>query len=170
MKSAPKRLWIFLAILSFAGILKATLPQTVIGSWTAAGNLSQPRVNGTAAMLPDGRILIIGGDDANGPVQSVEIFGTNGVISSAAAMNIARSHHFAIALSDGRVLVGGGTSGGGTTNSAEIYNPANDSWTQASPMVEARANATTALLQDGRVVIAGGDNSGSPSSTIEIYD
>ena len=104
--------------------------------------------------LRDRRILIIGGDDANGPVQSVEIFGTNGVISSAAAMNIARSHHFAIALSDGRVLVGGGTSGGGTTNSAEIYNPANDSWTQASPMVEARANATTALLQDGRVVIA----------------
>jgi hypothetical protein len=170
MKSAPKRLWIFLAILSFAGILKATLPATVIGSWTAASNLSQPRANAPAVMLGDGRILITGGDSAGASLQSAEILATDGTISSAAPMNVARTRHFAVALSDGRVLVGGGSSGGGTTNSAEIYNPANDSWTQTSPMMEARANATAALLQDGRVVIAGGDNSGTPSNTIEVFD
>src|SRR4051812_37980638 len=141
MKSAPKRLWIFLAILSFAGILKATLPATVIGSWTAASNLSQRRANAPAVMLGDGRILMTGGDSAGASLQSAEIFATDGTISSAAAMNVARTRHFAVALSDGRVLVGGGSSGGGTTNSAEIYNPANDSWTQTSPMMEARANA-----------------------------
>ncbi len=171
MKRAPKSLWILIALLCFAGILKATLPQVVIGTWTSAASLAQPRSNAPAVMLSDGRILITGGDGASGPLQSAEFFATDGTVSSAAAMNVARSRHFAVVLSDGRVLVGGGiSSGGGTTNSAEIYDPSADSWTQTNPMTEARANATAALLPDGHVVIAGGDNSGTPSNTIELYD
>src|SRR5207302_6069387 len=120
MKRAPKSVWILIALLSFAGILKATLPQVVIGTWTSAATLTQPRSSASAVQLADGRILFIGGDGASGPLQSAEFFATDGTVSSAAAMNVARSRHFAVVLSDGRVLVGGGTStGGGTTNSAE---------------------------------------------------
>jgi Bacterial Ig-like domain (group 3)/Kelch motif/Galactose oxidase, central domain len=171
MKGAPKTLFVLVALLCCAGLLKATLPQTVIGKWTAAIGLSQPRANAASVILPDGRILITGGDGGSGPLQSVEVFGTDGSVSPAAAMNVPRSQHFAIVLSDGRVLVGGGvSSGGGTTNSAEIYDSSADTWTKTSVMAEARANATAALLQDGRVLIAGGDNSGSPSNTLEIFD
>src|SRR6266568_487550 len=171
MKRAPKFVWILIALLCFAGILKATLPQVVIGTWTSAASLSQARANASVVMLSDARILITGGDGANGPLQSAEFFATDGTVSSAAAMNVAHSRHFAVTLTDGRVLVGGGIStGGGTTNAAEIYDPSADSWTQTNPMTEARANATAALLKDGRVLIAGGDNSGAPSNTIEIYD
>ena len=171
MKNTPKRLWVVLALLSFAGILRATLPQTTVGTWTSASNLGQARANAAAVMLSDGRILITGGDAGSGALQSAEIFGTNGSATAAGAMNVARSGHFAVVLSDGRVLVGGGnSSGGGATNSAEIYDPSSDAWTQTSPMTQARAGATGALLQDGRVLIAGGDNSGTPSNTIEIFD
>src|SRR5712671_5085890 len=156
MKRAPKSLWILIVLLGFAGILKATLPQVVIGTWTSAASLAQPRSNASTVLLSDGRILITGGDGASGPLQSAEFFATDGTVSSTAAMNVARSHHFAVVLSDGRVLAGGGTTtGGGTTNAAEIYDPNADSWTQTNPMAEARANATAALLQDGRVLIAG---------------
>jgi len=171
MKRAPKAPLILVALLCFAGLLKATLPQTVIGKWTAAIGLSQPRANAASVILPDGRILIIGGDGGSGSLQSVEVFGTDGSVSPAAAMNVPRSQHFAVVLSDGRVLVGGGvSSGGGTTNSGEIYDSSADTWTKTNAMAEARANATAALLQDGRVLIAGGDNSGSPSNTLEIFD
>ena len=171
MKRAPKTLWVLLALIASVGILKATLPQVVIGNWTASNPLSQARSGASAVMLPDGRILFIGGDSGAGPQQSVEVFATDGSVSAAAAMNVPRSREFAVVLTDGRVLVGGGlTSGGGTTNSAEIYDPSNDSWTATNPMTLARANATAAVLPDGRVVIAGGDNSGAPSNTLEIYD
>src|SRR5947207_11713425 len=104
MKRAPKLLWVVPGVLLCAGLLKATLPQTAIGTWTSAASLSQPRSNASAVMLSDGRILITGGDDASGPLQSNEIFATDGTITPAAAMNVARSRHFAVSLSDGRVL------------------------------------------------------------------
>jgi hypothetical protein len=171
MKRTPRLLWIIAGVLLCAGVLKATLPQTAIGTWTSAASLWQARSNASAVMLSDDRILITGGDGTGGPLQSAEIFATDGTATFAAAMNVARSRHFAVTLSDGRVLAGGGvSSGGGATNSAELYDPNADSWTQISPMTSARANATAVLLPDGRVLIAGGDNSGSPSNTIEVYD
>ena len=170
MKRAPKLLWVLLALISSAGILKATLPSTVIGAWTSAVSLSQARTNSAAALLADGRILVTGGTGGAGSLNSAEFFTPNGTVSSATAMNVGRSQHFAVTLSDGRVLVGGGITGGGTTNSAEIYDPSADSWTQTNPMTSARANASAVLLQDGRVLVVGGDNSGTPNNTIEIFD
>src|SRR5579863_1027002 len=108
MKRAPTSLWILVAVLCFscfAGLLKATLPQTLIGSWTATNNLSQARSSATAVLRSNGSILITGGNSGSGPLQSGELFGTDGTVSPAGAMNIARSRHFAVALSDGRVLV-----------------------------------------------------------------
>ncbi len=171
MKCSPKLLLVVAATLLSIGILKATLPPVIIGTWSSAVSLSQVRSNAAAVTLSDGRILITGGDGANSPLASAETFATDGTVASVAAMHVARSQHFAVTLSDGRVLAGGGVSGGGgATNSAEIYDPTADSWIQINPMTAARANATAALLQDGRVLIAGGDNSGNPSNTIEIYD
>ncbi|PYX47611.1 MAG: hypothetical protein DMG79_13520 [Acidobacteria bacterium] len=171
MKRAPKSLWILVSLLCFAALLKANLPRTSIGSWTAASSLSQARSNASAALLSDGRILIAGGDSGSGPLTLAESFGSDGTVSSAAAMNVARSRHFAVVLNDGRVLVGGGTTtGGGAINTAEIYDPLANSWSQINTLTQARASATAALLQDGRVVIAGGDNAGVPNNSLEIYD
>ncbi|HXU17948.1 MAG TPA: kelch repeat-containing protein [Terriglobales bacterium] len=174
MKFVSRYLWVICslaALFTLAGTLKASLPQSLIGAWTSWSTLSQARANAATVRLPDGRILIEGGDTSSGPLQSAEIFATDGTLSSATSMNSPRSHHFAVVLSDGRVLVGGGmTTGGGITNSAEIYDPATDSWSSVPAMITARANATAVLLQDGRVLIAGGDNSGGPDNTLEIYD
>src|SRR5713226_3695113 len=98
MKHAPKFVWILIALFCFAGILKATLPPVVIGTWTPTASLAQARSNTATVMLSDARILITGGDGANGPLQSAEFFAPDGTVSSAAAMNVVRSRHFAVIL------------------------------------------------------------------------
>jgi len=98
MKRAPKTLLILVALLCCAGLLKATLPQTSIGTWTSTVGFSEGRSNASAVILSDGRILITGGNGASGPLQSGEFFGTDGTVSSAAAMNVPRSGHFAVIL------------------------------------------------------------------------
>ena len=118
------------------------------------------------------RVLIVGGNNANGPVASADLFGTDGVFSSAALMQTPRSGHTATILPNGNVLVTGGTtSGGGITNSAEIYDPSANSWTLLSgSMVDARSGHTASLLPDGRVLLAGGQNSGGAINSLEIFD
>ena len=81
MKSVPKRLWIVLVLVCFAGILKATLPPIIVGSWTATSSLTQARSNGSAVQLSNGRILFTGGDSGSGPVQSAEYFAADGTVS-----------------------------------------------------------------------------------------
>ena len=161
------------AILVAAGVLlSASSLQVPSGTWIAVGPMNSAHSGASAVLLQDGRILVAGGNDTNGPSTTAEFFGANGSFSMATPMNVARSGHVAVVLQDGRVLVAGGTiSGGASTNSAEIYDPVANSWTNVvGGMVEARAGAMSAVLQDGRVLIAGGQNGTAISSTIEIFD
>src|SRR5438093_24509 len=129
------------------------------------------RWGSSAALLPDGRMLIVGGADAAGPVSAAEIL-SNGSITSAAAMSTARAKAAAINLADGRVLVTGGvTAGGEFLGSAEIYDAATNSWsTIPASLIEPRAGHTASLLPDGRVVLAGGETAGRISQSIELFD
>src|SRR6266566_4168458 len=162
---------LFIALFGISFLLRASLPSVATGTWVAAGNMSAARSGACTVALNDGRLLISGGADANGPTATADLFSTTGSWSAAASMNSPRSHQSCAVLQDGRVLVAGGTtSGGGITNSAEIYDPSADSWSPAGLMNDAHSGATASVLQDGRVLIAGGQNSGGASNTLEIFD
>src|SRR5712692_1014932 len=168
-----KSFWLSpLLVLSCVFLLTASIPNVPTGTWQTWNPMGDVRSGAVAVLLQDGRVLIIGGNNANGPVASADLFGTEGNFSAAAVMQTPRSGHTATVLSDGRVLVAGGTtSGGGITNSAEIYDPSADSWTLLSgTMVDARSGHTASLLPDGRVLLAGGQNSGGAINSLEIFD
>ncbi|MHC4066908.1 MAG: Kelch repeat-containing protein, partial [Planctomycetota bacterium] len=143
--------------------------------------MSEGRANAAAVLLPDGRVLVVGGDNGSGASASVEAYGLDDSFASLAPMHTARARHSASLLPDGRVLVAGGEGLGGSPtnsaevyspadNSAEVYSPADDSWESVASLSQARAGHSATLLSNGTVLIAGGEGAGGPLSSIEAYN
>jgi hypothetical protein len=145
------------------------------GSFSSAGigAMGVPRHGPVAAPLPDGRVLVAGGDYNDGtdhPLASAEVFNpATNAFTPAGDMGVARIRAFAAPLPDGRVLVAGGNDGATRLSSAEVFNPATNAFTPVNDMETDRARAAAAPLPDGRVLIAGGTN-GAPLSSASIFD
>jgi hypothetical protein len=127
-----------------------------------------------AALLANGKVLIVGGDNVTGPLSSAEVYdpasGTWTITASMAQLTAAFS---ASTLTDGRVLAVGGNSGKGTQNTADIYDPVTGLWAAQDLLAEREYHIAT-VLADGRVLIAGGQNSTILSGiykydTAEVY-
>ena len=146
------------------------------GAWAGAGAVANPRFEHCAAALPDGRLLIAGGQNWYTDLASAELFDPATGTWAATTPMVTR-HYWCAAtlLDDGRVLVTGGLQYPGyqATTAAEIYDPAHDVWSPAPPMSVARGKHTATLLADGRVLVVGGvtqsDHVGALAGA-EIYD
>jgi N-acetylneuraminic acid mutarotase len=144
--------------------------------------MAEARANGpTATLLPDGTVLVAGGDGRTGPLASAEVYEpSTGSWTATGSMIEARYGHTATLLSDGRVLVAGGAaiftdgdvSGPDPLASAELFDPRSGTWAATGSMTEDRLGHTATLLPDGTVLVAGGEGSfgsGDPASA-ELYD
>ena len=81
-------------------------------SFSPAGSLAEARELHTATLLPDGRVLVVGGGDADVDdyVAAAEVWDpATASFSPAGSLAEARVNHTATLLPDGRVLVVGGT-------------------------------------------------------------
>jgi N-acetylneuraminic acid mutarotase len=149
------------------------------GTWTMTSNsLANARQFHTATLLPNGKVLVAGGERTNGvTLSSVELYDpASGVWTAASDLNFAREFHSATLLPNGEVLVAGGSPDGGTAMaSTEIYDPSAGTWT-ADTLNVARLNHTATMLPNGKVFVAGGGASYSISglghvvSSVELYD
>ena len=92
-------------------------------TFSTTGSLHEARLDHAAALLPDGRVLVMGGMGERGVLASAEIWdpGT-GSFSPTGSLTTARMVDAATPLSDGRVLVVGGVGDGDLTlASAEVW-------------------------------------------------
>jgi N-acetylneuraminic acid mutarotase len=135
------------------------------GQWTRTGSLVEPRAGATATLLPDGSVLVAGGDLDQGRPAELYDPGT-GEWTSTGSMTGPRRDHTATLLLDGTVLVTGGFSGSGYTVdtpcsgpsepcSAELYDPDSGLWTATGKMHADRIGHTATLLPDGTVLVVG---------------
>ena len=153
---------------------------------STVSTMNTARYNHTATLLNTGKVLITGGEDANGnPLDSAELFDpiagnfsyTTGTLQSA------RYGHTASLLPNGTVLLTGGTGiDGGALNTAEIYNPATDTFTSTrGTMTTARSGSqavsvvsmvSTSGVQttSSLVLVTGGHNSSGILNSAELYN
>jgi N-acetylneuraminic acid mutarotase len=165
------------------------------GTWSSVSSMAVPRAYQTATLLPNGKVLVVGGrglltisapwQRAGSAVSSAELYDPKTRRwSSAGTLSAPRFGHTATLLANGKVLVVGGNSilpngtypvGVDSLSSAELYDPQTNSWSLAASMRTARTSHTATLLADGRVLVAGGIESsradpGSVLASAELYD
>lgn len=135
----------------------------------AGSNLTTGRRQHTATLLPNGKVLVVGGQDENGVYfASAELYDpANGTWATTGSLASVRSTHTATLLHNGKVLVAGGSS-----TSAEIYDPASGTWTTTGSLATNRRFHTATLLANGKVLVAGGTELGASGylASAELYD
>ena len=139
-------------------------------TWVATGRLNTARVDHTATLLPDGLVMVAGGQAFS--MSTAEIYDPAlGSWAFTSNLNTPRSDHTATHLGNGFVLVAGGRSNQGTTASAELYNPFLNKWFATESLNTPRDTHTATLLADGRVLVAGGfSDDGRPTDSAELYN
>ncbi|MBK9442206.1 MAG: hypothetical protein IPN53_13235 [Comamonadaceae bacterium] len=127
--------------------------------WSTAPSMMTLRAYHTSTLLPNGKVLVVGGINGSGVLDSPEVFDpATGLWSSAGSMSILRQGHTATLLPNGKVLVMGGKDGAGLyLSSFQLYDPATNAWSAAiSSTIAARWNHTATLLPSGKVLVVGG--------------
>ena len=138
-----------------------------------AAEMATPRASGSATLLADGRVLLVGGYPGEGepPTASAEVYdpATEG-FAAAGDLNTARADQSATLLPDGRVLVAGGfDTEGRALDSTELFDPASGRFFPGPRLLRPRA-AHVAVLAGSDVVLLGGTMDTEAMAETEVLD
>lgn len=154
----------------------AELFDPATGTITATGALHFKRYAHSATLLPDGRVLIIGGETSellpNGnQVTTVEVYDSaTGQFSDFGQLIDGRGFHALVALNNGKLLLAGGKKQSDyPAYTTEIFDPVTRSSTPGPDMSSQRIRPTATKLLNGEVLIVGGNNSAAPVLPVDIF-
>ena len=137
------------------------------GECTPLPPLSQPRTSFCAGLLPDGRVLLAGGDITGRLVEAYDP--ATGASTPLADLTTPRWGAASCWLPDGRFAVLGGFRAGHCLTSCEAYDPATNAWESLPDLLHARGGCA-AWVVGGQVVVAGGHRDGEYLDSVEVLD
>lgn len=123
-------------------------------TWKRVSLMNRRRGKHQAVSLPDGRVLILGG---NPPTLDGEIYdpATDEWTLIRALQTDVRHNYRAVVLNDDQILVSGGGLITGTVQTY-LYTLSSDTWTDAASMNHFRSEHSLVRLADGKVLAIGG--------------
>lgn len=158
-------------LVSVVGMFSVVKPSYAAGVFTATGSLNYGRSGHSATLLPNGKVLMVGGSTY---VYTAELYDlVSGTFSTTGSLIKSRSYgNTETLLPNGKVLITGGINVDfHTTADAELYDYITGLFLPTGNMIHARAGHTATLLPNGKVLITGGDQDGVGGlSVAEIYD
>jgi hypothetical protein len=135
------------------------------GIFTLTGSLNTAPYDHTATLLPNGKVLVVGGLGVNGvytSLASAELYDPqhgNRRWAVTGSLSVGRDKFTATLLPNGQVLVAGGTDYQiSCYATAELYNPSTGQWTLTGSMSQPRCLHSATLLSNGEVLVSGGVN------------
>jgi WD40 repeat protein len=128
------------------------------------------RNQASSTLLPQGKILIVGGK-GDDPTAAEVYDPATGTFSAVGHLSTGRYLANAALLPNGLVLVAGGLDDDDNSlASAELYDPATGTFAPTGTLATARAAATATVLPGGKVLFTGGTASGPLVVSAELYD
>ena len=151
-------------------VASAELYDPNVGTWAATGTMTTGREYAKATLLPNGKVLVAGGESDLVSLASAELYDpSTGIWTATGAMVEPDTVAAVTLLPDGKVLLVASSS-----IAAELYDPDTGTWSTTGPMLHARGGGFIATpLPDGKVLVAGGTNLAqdfSPEPWAELYD
>ncbi|MDQ3098811.1 MAG: hypothetical protein M3Q44_03625 [bacterium] len=126
----------------------------------------------TTAVLPDGRLFIVGSELTASRTTSDIFNPTTNTFSAGPNTAILRSNATTVPLLNGKILVVGGNTGNLTSTTAQLYDPVTGTYaTTTGGNIHVRSAPQATLLKNGKVFITGTNlDPGAGQSVSEIYD
>ncbi|MGA2813299.1 MAG: Ig-like domain-containing protein [Candidatus Acidiferrum sp.] len=152
----------------------STVAVTTAGFVYTSSGLNEPRYAHSAALLPNGSVLIAGGiNPASGFTSSAELYDpATETFSDTGSLNNPRYFATATTLNNGTVLIAEGNGSGTAEAPAELYHPSTGEFTlTGTPTVQSLYGSAT-LLANGKVLLVGGlsPSTAVPLAIAELYD
>jgi hypothetical protein len=148
-----------------SGLVRGGPPS--VNLWGSGPSLNTARAFGAAVLLPNGKVLIVGGESSEGPVvTSTELYNpTTNTFAPPGSTPMNNPPGGPLLLPNGKVLFAGGT---GT----ELYDPTTNTFAPSTASMNNNVGEfTETLLPNGKVLFAGGlDNADNSVSSTELYD